>query len=239
MILEKYKSFLILVIVIILIIFGVNMLNNAKEKEENSSNSNKYQIIGYWQNYVDKENSKPLKLKEVSSLYNVINIAFARASSEKSGEITFELNKYLCETINYSKEEFKSDIKKLQKENKKVFISIGGSDGGEFRITKETEANNFVNSLKKIIDEYGFDGIDIDIETGNIEKSYFEKALFDIYNAYNKNILISINSSLTDMKSADINSGVDNFWYKISADLKDIVWLVSSRYYNSGTQRRI
>ena len=142
----------------------------------------------------------------------------------------------MCQTINYSKEEFKKDIKKKQEAQKKVFISIGGEAGGQFKLTNDKEVENFVNSVKQIVDEYGFDGIDIDIESGDIEIQYCENALTQIYNIYKGKLLISINSSITGMKSADVNEGIDNLWYKIGVDLKDKIWLNSTRYYNSGTQ---
>lgn len=188
---------------------------------------------------MDSNYYKPLKLIEVDEVYDVINIAFARASAKNDGSVEFALNNYLCQTINYSKEEFKKDIKKKQEENKKIFISIGGEAGGKFKLTNEKEVDNFVNSVKQIVEEYEFDGIDIDIETGDLEVKYCEKALTQLYDLFKGNLLITINSSITGMKSADINEGIDNLWYKVGVDLKDKIWINSTRYYNSGTQRRI
>ena len=53
-------------------------------------------------------------------------------------------------------------------------ISIGGTNGGNICITNDDEANNFASSLIEIIDEYNFNGIDI--ETGKIDINYFEKS---------------------------------------------------------------
>ena len=230
----KNKNVVIIIAIILCIVFLVGMRKTANDA--NSEADNGIKIIGYWENYVDSNYYKPLKLKEVSELYDVINIAFARASKSNDGKVEFALNEYLCKTVNYSKEEFKQDIKEMQKKNKKILISIGGESGGEFKLTNTNEVENFVTSTKAIIDEYGFDGIDIDIESGNVDIEYCKKALTEIYDTYDGNKLLTINSSLTDMKTADVNDGVDNVWYQISRDLKDKIWLVSSRYYNSGTQ---
>lgn len=194
----------------------------------------KYVIAGYWENYVDE---MPLKLSQVFSEYEVINIAFARNASSNDGTLTFNLNEYLCTQIDYSKEEFINDVKKLQEQGKKILISVGGSSGGNFKITTDEEANNFASSLSTIIDEYNFNGADIDIESGEINEEAFKKAIMLLSDKYASNIMITINSNLTNMRSADVNGGKDNLWYKISADLKDLISITSSRYYNSGTQR--
>lgn len=118
-----------------------------------------------------------------------------------------------------------------------MLISIGGTNVGNICVTNDDEANNFASSLIEIIDEYNFNGIDSDIETGKIDINYFEKAILAISNNYVSNLMITLNSSLTGMRSADVNNGTDNMWYKFAADMGDTLSIVSARYYNSGTQR--
>ena len=196
--------------------------------------TSKYVIAGYWENYVSRN---PIKLFEISPLYEIINITFARDSGNSNGGLNFELNKYLSDTLSYSKDEFKKDIISLQNRGKKVLISIGGTNVGNICVTNDDEANNFASSLIEIIDEYNFNGMDSDIETGKIDINYFEKAILAISNNYGSNLMITLNSSLTGMRSADVNNGTDNMWYKFAADMGDTLSIVSARYYNSGTQR--
>ena len=75
--------------------------------EYSNKYTSKYVIAGYWENYVSRN---PIKLSEISPLYEIINITFARDSGNSNGGLNFELNKYLSDTLSYSKDEFKKDI---------------------------------------------------------------------------------------------------------------------------------
>lgn len=247
---------LVLTIIVLLILAGVsiniivgkdrtNLIVNNNESiptedilgDYSNKKISKNAICGYWCNYISSDDFVPMKLSDIPDYYEVINVAFARSDGNKNGAIKFELNEYLSETLNYSNEEFKKDIIDLQNKNKKVILSIGGSNDKNINITNEDEALNFANSVIEKINEYNFNGIDIDIENGNIETKYFEDAIMKISDNYASNLFITINSSATEMRSTNVNNGIDNIWYRISKDLKDILALISIRYYNSGMQR--
>ncbi|MEV2910331.1 carbohydrate-binding protein [Paenibacillus larvae] len=68
---------------------------------------------------------------------------------------------------NATQDEFKADIAYLQSQGKKVVISIGGANGA-VELTSEQARNNFANSMSAIIQTYGFDGIDIDLEGSSL-----------------------------------------------------------------------
>jgi chitinase len=57
-------------------------------------------------------------------------------------------------------------VQTLQAQGKKVLISIGGASTS-IDLTTTPNKNAFVNTMTSIINTYGFDGIDIDIENGN------------------------------------------------------------------------
>lgn len=204
-------------------------------------NSNKkmpdHVLCGYWEGYVLEESYKTMKISEIPDYYDIINIAFARGNTNNDGTISYSLDTYLMSALNYTEEEFKEDIKQLQKKGKKVLISIGGSNDKGINILNATQAENFANSVSNIIDEYGFNGIDIDIEQGNINAEYFEKAIVLLSDKYASNLMFTLNSSATGMRSANVNNGTDNLWYDIAVRLNDIFSIISIRYYNSGTQR--
>ena len=60
----------------------------------------------------------------------------------------------------------KSSIQTLQNQGKKVILSIGGATTS-ISLNDITNRNAFINSMTVILNTYGFDGIDIDIEHGN------------------------------------------------------------------------
>lgn len=70
-------------------------------------------------------------------------------------------------TDDYTESDFKADIKALQAEGKKVVLSIGGYEG-YFSLTSESAVKQFVSDIRGFIDEYGFDGIDIDLEQSSV-----------------------------------------------------------------------
>lgn len=116
-------------------------------------------IVGYWHNWGSTTGTPPyIRLRDISSKYNVVQIAFAIAAADQA-------------TLSFTPEgasvaDFKSDIAYLQSQGKKVLISIGGQDGVVVLGTA-TQKTAFVNSLKSIMDQYNFDGFDIDLEGGH------------------------------------------------------------------------
>ena len=118
-------------------------------------------IVGYWENWYG---TNFVKLKDIDSRYNVITIAFA---TPKTGT---DYDMELVVPYTYSKAVYKSEISILQNQGKKVILSIGGQNHPVV-LNSIAEKNTFVSSVNAIIDDFGFDGIDIDIEGTALEYS--------------------------------------------------------------------
>lgn len=209
--------------------------------EYSNKKTSNHVLAGYWENWVDNPvNGKEprMKLSDVSPLYEIINVTFARNDNSKNnGAVEFHLNEYLTQVLNYKDEDFINDIKTLQKRGKKVLISVGGQEGGNIPLTNDDEVKNFADSLSAIIDKYNFNGLDIDIESGTVDEKYLEKALLMLSDKYASNIMITLNSSLSGIQNKDVNdSGEDSIWYTFAENFKDMLSITSSRYYNTGTK---
>ncbi|WP_231891328.1 fibronectin type III domain-containing protein [Paenibacillus swuensis] len=114
-------------------------------------------LVGYWHNF--DNGSTVIRLRDVSPKYDVINVSFAETLSDHA-TLTFA-------PFNATPAEFKSDIAYLQSLGKKVHISIGGANA-TVELNTAAAKQNYVNSLKSIIQTYGFDGIDIDLEGSSL-----------------------------------------------------------------------
>lgn len=107
-----------------------------------------------------------MRLSEMSDKWDVIDIAFADNDPASNGTVHFNLFPGAGNCPAMNAEQFKADMRALQAQGKVFVLSLGGAEG---TITLNTDADevNFVNSLTNLINEWGFDGVDIDLESGS------------------------------------------------------------------------
>ena len=143
-------------------------IKSEASTKENSSQSTKAQtsLIGYYHTW-DNAGNPFIKLKDVDENWDVINIAFAEPKTPGStdGKMKFDISGLRAD---YTKQDFINDIRTLQAKGKKVVLSIGGYEG-YFSLTDEKAVSQFVSDIRSFIDEYGFDGIDIDLEQSSVQ----------------------------------------------------------------------
>jgi chitinase len=117
-------------------------------------------LIGYWTG--SGPEGTILRLRDVSPQWDVIIVAFADVNHQ-AAEGTLKLHV----RPGLDLVQMKDDIAWLKSQGKKVLISLGG--GGEyFTLVQTASIPNFVNSVTQIVSGYGFDGIDIDIESPSL-----------------------------------------------------------------------
>lgn len=125
----------------------------------------KHKLIGYWHNFINGSGC-PMPLRDISSKWDVIDIAFADNDRNSNGTVHFNLfaGKPGCAAIDPV--QFKQDIATLKTQGKQIVLSLGGAEGN---ITLNTDADeaNFIASLSAIVSEWGFSGLDIDLESGS------------------------------------------------------------------------
>ncbi len=115
-------------------------------------------LVGYWHNWNDV-NAPYIPLTSIDSRYNVIEVSFAVPTSPTDMTMLFVPDVVSQSTLI-------AQIQNLQSQGKKVLLSIGGATTA-IDLTSTVNKNAFINSLTTLINTYGFDGIDIDIEHGN------------------------------------------------------------------------
>lgn len=183
----------------------------------------KHVLTGYWQNFYN--GAKALKLADVPTKYNIIAVSFADATGTP-GAVSFTLDPGLSSQLGgYTDAQFKADIKTVQARGQRVIISVGGQNG-TISVGDSTSANNFANSIKSLIANYGFDGVDIDLENG-INATYMGQALRSIYNGGGK--VITMAPQTIDMQSTA------GGYFQLALNIKDILTIVNMQYYNSGS----
>nr|BBH95642.1 hypothetical protein KTA_38410 [Thermogemmatispora argillosa] len=183
-------------------------------------------LTGYWQDFTN--GATPLRLSAVNSYYNLIAVAFADADPSRPGGVTFSIDPGLSSALGgYTTSQFISDIATLHAQGKKVIISVGGQNG-TVTVNDATSASNFANSVYQLMTTYGFDGVDIDLENG-INPTYLASALRQLSALAGPNLIITLAPQTIDMQST---AGA---YFQLALSIKDILTLVNTQYYNSGT----
>ncbi|WP_348944459.1 glycosyl hydrolase family 18 protein [Chitinibacter sp. FCG-7] len=117
----------------------------------------KHALIGYWHNFTNPSGDT-YRIRDVAPEWDVIMISFADDAG--NGAVAFNLDKN-----GGTEAEFIADVAAKRAQGKKVILSLGGQEG-RMTLSSKENVTNFVNSLHAIITKYGFDGIDLDLESG-------------------------------------------------------------------------
>ncbi|MFG3145647.1 chitinase [Streptomyces sp. NPDC048243] len=179
-------------------------------------------VTGYWQNF--NNGATVQKLSAVQSQYDIIAVAFADATTTP-GAVSFTLDS--AGLGGYTVDQFKADIKAKQAAGKKVIISIGGQNG-TVSVSDSASATNFANSVYSLMQTYGFDGVDIDLENG-LNATYMSQALRSLSAKAGASLVITMAPQTIDMQSTS------NGYFQTALNIKDILTVVNMQYYNSGS----
>ena len=186
----------------------------------------KHLITGYWQDFTN--GATAMRLSAVNSNYTLIAVAFANADPNNAGAVTFSIDSGLSSALGgYTSSQFISDINTLHSQGKKVIISVGGQNG-TISVSDATSATNFANSVYSLMQQYGFDGVDIDLENG-INVTYMSSALQQLSAKAGSSLIITLAPQTIDMQST--GSG----YFQLALSIKSILTIVNMQYYNSGT----
>ncbi|MFD6171382.1 chitinase [Streptomyces coeruleorubidus] len=182
----------------------------------------KHAVTGYWQNF--NNGATVQKLSDVPSHYDIIAVSFADATSTP-GAVTFNVDS--AGLNGYTVDQFKADIRAKQAAGKKVVISVGG-ERGTVTVNDAASAANFANSVHAVMQEFGFDGVDIDLENG-LNATYMTQALRSLSAKAGPSLVLTMAPQTIDMQSTS------NAYFRTALNVKDILTVVNMQYYNSGS----
>ncbi|MFF4006200.1 chitinase [Streptomyces sp. NPDC001717] len=182
----------------------------------------KHALTGYWQNF--DNGATVQKISDVSAQYDIIAVSFADATTTP-GAIAFNLDS--AGLGGYTVAQFKADIAAKKAAGKSVILSIGG-EKGTISVNDSTSATNLANSAYALMQEYGFSGIDIDLENG-LNPTYMTQALRALSAKAGSSLVITMAPQTIDMQSTQ------GGYFKTALNIKDILTVVNMQYYNSGS----
>ncbi|MFE7647942.1 chitinase [Streptomyces phaeoluteigriseus] len=182
----------------------------------------KHAVTGYWQNF--NNGATVQRISDVPAQYDIIAVAFADATTTP-GAVGFTLDS--AGLNGYTVDQFKADIKAKQTAGKKVIISVGG-ERGTVTVNDATSAANFADSLHTLMQTYGFDGVDIDLENG-LNATYMTQALRSLSAKAGPSLILTMAPQTIDMQSTS------NSYFRTALNVKDILTVVNMQYYNSGS----
>jgi chitinase len=128
----------------------------AQESASPAGRSPGHVLLGYWHNW-QSQAAAFIPLRDIPHQYDVIHIAFAASDPARPGRMLFTP----CGEAEPGR--FKSTVRALRDLGKQVVLSIGGANGSP-ALVDEAAGQDFVDSVTQLVEEYGFDGIDVNLE---------------------------------------------------------------------------
>src|SRR6202008_46178 len=144
------------------------------------------------------------------------------------GAVTFGVDPGLSAALGgYTNEQLKADVAALHARGKKVTLA-GGGEAGRVTVGDSTSATNFADSVRSVMSEDGFDGVDIDLENGG-HPTFLAHALRHLRGQVGSSLIITMAPQTIDMQSTG------GSYFALALNIKDILTVVHTQFYNSGS----
>lgn len=183
------------------------------------------QLTGYWQNFVN--GATPQRLSDVSGNYDLIALAFATTDPARPGAVTFGVDGALSDALGgYTDADLKADIAAKKSAGTSVVLSIGGAKGN-VDLSSPQAVTNFVDSFTAIAKEYGIQGLDVDLEQ-SFDIANTASAIRQVAEAMGPDFLLT-------MAPQTLYVQPGGKYLELIKQVKDLVTVVHTQYYNSGS----
>lgn len=94
---------------------------------------------------------------DVLDTLSMLVVAMAQSGKSGSGQLRFAPSLI-------STQELATQINDVVRRGRPVLIGIGGQNDGGITVTNQVEVDEFCDSIREIVQEFGFTGIDLDLE---------------------------------------------------------------------------
>lgn len=190
--------------------------------------SNKKIMMGFWHNWAagasdgyQQGQFANMNLTDIPAEYNVVAVAFMKGD----GIPTFK-------PYNLSDTEFRRQVSVLNSQGRAVLISLGGADA---HIELKTgDEDRLANEIIRLVETYGFDGLDIDLEQAAIgaanNKTVLPAALKKVkthYAAEGKNFIVSMAPEFPYLRT-------NGTYLDYITALEGYYDFIAPQYYNQG-----
>ena len=195
-------------------------------KKESSGNSKKT-LVGYWSSWGGNIQTSYVNLEDTPAEYDTIVVSFI----ESPDHLTPVFNPEASNEV--TKAQFKEKVARMKAKGHNVIIAIGGQNG-VFHIKSESDKQIFKNGVINIIEEYGFNGFDIDLEGQSAQNgtTYVVDAIKEIieyFRAKDPNFIYSMAPEVAYL----INTGFGTLYIDLIKKTKHLITTIHPQYYNA------
>jgi len=224
-----------------LLLWGIAISLGQSNAQPNSSPT----LMGYFHNW----NYAPapyLPLDQVPSDYDLIAVAFALPTGGTDYRISFA-----PEMV--SPAQFRQQMQTVQGQGRHVILSVGGATA-PITLNNTMERDSFVASINRILVEYPFDGLDLNLEGASLQVSpgtsiqspsdtpvlmmiqATQQLMADFQARSNRRMLLTLAPETAYVQGGQSAfSGVWGAYLPLIHALRDSIHLLSVQLYNSGS----
>lgn len=203
--------------------YQTNILTIKKEPSGNSKKT----LVGYWSSWGGNGPTSYVDLEATPVEYDTIVVSFIEAPDHLTPVFDPEASKQV------TKAQFKEKVARMKAKGHNVIIAIGGQNG-VFHIKSESDKQIFKNGVINIIEEYGFNGFDIDLEGQSAQNgtTYVVDAIKEIieyFRAKDPNFIYSMAPEVAYL----ISTGFGTLYIDLIKKTKHLITTIHPQYYNA------